>query len=95
MVSRQNHLFFHRDNAPPSRQFLRDKILLKNKLAVGEILSEQIIELELRGLGLPGRTCTDALILLLTQFVTFIIEYNALTQNTNHTVHKRWFRKLL
>ena len=40
------------------RRFLRDKILLKNKIARVNMLIEQIIEFELRGLKLPGRICT-------------------------------------
>ena len=49
-VSRHNHLF-NRNNSPPPRQFLGDKIVLKNKL-LGKMFIKQIIEFELRGLGL-------------------------------------------
>ena len=55
-VIRRNHLF-KRNNSTPPRQFLRDKIVLKNKLS-REMLIEQIVEFESRGPGPPGRTST-------------------------------------
>ena len=47
----------NRNNSPPPRQFLRDKIPLKNELA-REMLIEQITDFELMGPGFSGRTCT-------------------------------------
>ena len=44
------------NKAPPSCQFLRDKVFKKKP---GQKFIEQTIELELRGFGLPGRTCNS------------------------------------
>ena len=52
MFSKRNYLF---TNDSP-RQSLREKVLIKKKL--GKMLIEQIIEIELRGPGPPGRTYT-------------------------------------
>ena len=43
---------------PPPCQFLRDKILFKRKKKLGEMLIEQIIEFDLRGLGALSNTRT-------------------------------------
>ena len=57
---------FFNNNLPPPRQFLRDKILLKYKLAWRSAM-EQIIEFELSGSGPPGRTCTPKLVILMAK----------------------------
>ena len=47
---------FFNNNSPPPRQFLCNKILLKELATVREALIEQIFEL--REPGLSGRVCT-------------------------------------
>ena len=55
MASERNHpciVPFFNNHSPPSRQFLRDKTLLK-KIS-WEMLIEKVIEFELRGPGTHG-----------------------------------------
>ena len=53
MLAKSNNSVIHLQ----PRRFLRTKYL-KTKLAMENALIEQIIELQLRGPGPPGRTCT-------------------------------------
>ena len=58
VVDVTSYCTFFNNNSPLPRQFLRDKILLKQKISLGEMLTEQIIEFEFREHGSPGRKYT-------------------------------------
>ena len=58
MTSNSNISSFN-NNPSPSRQFLRDKILIKKKKLARKMCTEKIIEFELRGPEAPGHTFTS------------------------------------
>ena len=58
------------NNPLPPRQFLRDKIFLKQR---GKIYIEQIIQFHLWGPGPIGRTCNPKLVIFMTKQKSLIV----------------------
>ena len=60
IVSKRNHLLYHFSITVYLLHLVSfyATIYFKKKLAAREMLIEQIIKFELKGPGLPGRTCT-------------------------------------